>query len=216
MKRAVPWVLMGLMAFLIAVLLLNLREKDYYDGGSLTPPDGDGPSLDNLLPSLVPPKFVHVCPTCGECTHPIEIVENRRTLTLRDHDGWYKLFWAGDETYYFDDLVFLAACLENSTSRQPKGDWIIRTRVGAPTHSVGNPHECGQILQEFMVWYALVTTTGPVREGSAELSPCLNVPRYIQAFARPMRAKGLPPVFHFGWHLVDNNVSSRVCPCGQP
>src|SRR5262245_32851417 len=153
MKRALPWAVVGLLAFLVVVLLLNLREKDYYDGGSLTPPADDGASLDNVLSSLAPRTLVHVCPKCGECTHPVEIFENRRTLTLRDHDGWYKLFWAGDDTYYFEDPIFLAACLQNRTARDPAGEWRIAARVGPATHAKGEPHACGEILREFHVQY---------------------------------------------------------------
>jgi hypothetical protein len=218
MKRAAPWALKGLLAFAVVVLLLNLREKDYYDGGSLTPPGGDGPALDNLLPSLLPPTVVHPCPTCGECTHPVEIEENRRTLTLRDEDGWYKLFWAGGETYYYDDLVFLAAGLLNRTARDPAGSWILRARLGPATHARAEPHPCGESLSGFLVKYDLFTSETPIPEEALSQGP-LRVARVVQALARSYDRPHRPATLYFGWRLPDAEALVTLpapCPCGRP
>ena len=49
------------------VLLLNLREKDYYDHGSLAPVDPFWAKDDPVLYRLVPETYVHPCPACGRC-----------------------------------------------------------------------------------------------------------------------------------------------------
>ena len=110
-KKGVPAVLtiLGLGIFL---LVLNLREADDYEFGSLKPPgraanvSADDFAIQRVFPDL---RFTHACAGCGECVHPFEIVENRRLLSMRDHDGWYKVFWAADEQYSYEDPVHMLA-----------------------------------------------------------------------------------------------------------
>ena len=211
MKAAVPWLLTAFGAFVAFILFLNLRERDYYEGGSLAPVAGD-PAGDPVFSLLFAPEIRHSCPTCGECVHPVEVVENRRTLQLHDHDGWYKLFWAGDETYYFEELQHLAACYENRTAEDPRGEWVIRTRVGPAAHGGGEPHECGAIPARTEYRFELVVQDHPIVElAQFDLPPALPVITY--------RYDGdkLPPFLYYGWRPASPpNAGAIPCPCGKP
>jgi hypothetical protein len=211
MGRWLPWLLTALGGFILLILLLNLREKDYYENGSLTPVAGD-PSLDPAFKLLVPESFRHACPTCGECAHPIEVVANRRVLSLRDRDGWYKLIWAGDETYHFEELQHLAACYENRTAESPYGRWNILAKVGPPQHAKGPPHECGAAPQTLQYRYDLV-----VVERVEDVPERQDL--WIQALVYRYDGDKLPSTLRFGWYrqeYVDEDRYPVPCPCGKP
>ena len=150
MKPALFWPLTALLGAAIVILVLNLLERDVYEHGELAPPPpgSNVPDDDALFTRLFPREFVHTCATCGECRHPYEIVENRRAMSLRDRDGWYRLFWARDETYHYDDPVYLAAGYQNRTAEDPSGTWLIRARIGPPAHASSAPHTCPEIPGE--------------------------------------------------------------------
>ena len=156
------------MALAIVILVLNLRESDDYEFGSETPPGpgnnvpADDFAFQRILPEL---KFVHACSGCGECVHPFEIVANRRVMSMRDHDGWYKLFWAADEEYFYADPIhMLADWGKNRTAESPRGSWLIRIRAGTATHRTAPAHECGQIPREILLRYELVPSEDPIEE----------------------------------------------------
>lgn len=211
--------LAALLAFAIVVLLLNLGEKDYYEGGSLVPPRGDNvPGDDGTFRRLVPETIAHPCPSCGDCTHPVEILENRRVLTILDHDGWYKLFWAGDETYYYEDFALFAASLRNSTARDPRGAWTIRGRLGPPTHGASPAHSCTAVPGEFALEYTLAVSDSPLApEPPFQTGTPLSVPTVIDWFPYYMDRPHLPAIRYFGWRLArPPSVPVAPCACGKP
>ena len=208
MKSAFPWILTALGAFVAFMLYLNTTEMDYYENGSLTPVAGD-PSPDPAFRLLASEEVRHSCSICGDCVHPVEIVENRRTLSLRDRDGWYKLFWAADETYYFEELQHLAANYENRTADNPSGSWTITGRILPSVHKGCPAHECGPVNPGFTLTYSLV-----VRESPITPNPGGSL---YHALTYPYSGNKLPPSLNFGWELQTAHYPQPVpCPCGTP
>ncbi len=211
MSRAVPWILTALGAFIAFILVLNLREKDYYENGSLTRIDGE-PSIDPLFRRFKR-EVSHSCPTCGECTHSVEVVNNRRTLTLRDHDGWYKLFWAADELYYFEELQHLAACYENRTAMDPSGTWEMEFRIGPAIHPRGPVHECTPVTASGKWILDLVVQDYPI---VTDVLYTGERARW-ESLVYPYYGNKLPPKLYFGWKVRSlPNPDEVPCPCGKP
>ena len=209
MSARAPWAVAALLAAGAVVLVLNLREKDYYDHGSLAPVDPSAAKDDPVLYRLVPETFVHACATCGDCAHKVEVVENRRELALRDHDGWYRLFWAGDETYHYEDLVYLAAGLQNRSARDPRGRWVVRVRLGPAAHAPAGPHACGAVPAEATLEYALVAGEAPL-----EPVPLDALPGGYLAW--PVLEQEMPAdgrILHLGWRAEAPRLSAVPCPC---
>lgn len=129
MRRAAPYVVMAALAFTIVVLVLNLRERDEYLDGRLEPPPGPiNVEADDGALAWLPRTIEH-----DGCVHRAEFLENLRWLRLRDHDGWYRLFWAGDETYDYEDPAHFNAAMKNPTARDPSGEWRITVAYRAPS-----------------------------------------------------------------------------------
>jgi hypothetical protein len=208
----------ALLLLAIVILMLNLREKDYYELGSLVPPRGDTvPGEDGTFRRIVPATIAHPCPTCGDCTHAVEILQNRRVFSIRDHDGWYKLFWAGDETYYYDDPPVFAASLRNSTARDPRGTWTIRGRLGPPTHGVSPPHACTPAPGEFALEYELVVSPSPLpAEPLFRTGTPLSIPQALDGFSFYPDRPHMPYLLYFGWRLARSKVPAAPCACGKP
>lgn len=121
MRRAAPYVVMAALAAAIVVLVLNLRERDDSLDGRLEPPAGPiNVEPDDGALAWLPRTIEH-----DGCVHRAEFVENLRWLRLRDRDGWYRLFWAGDEAYYFEDPAHFNAAMKNPTFHDPSGEWKI-------------------------------------------------------------------------------------------
>jgi hypothetical protein len=140
MKASAPWIGAALLAGVAALLVLNLRERDHFVMGSLEAVDAHDPPL--------PPSWSHEA-----CEHPLELLESKGRLTLRDRDGWHRLFWAGDETYYYQELTHLAAELANPTASDPRGSWRLIVRPG--------PGACGRTFPAETLTYALEVTETP-------------------------------------------------------
>ncbi len=208
-------VLIPVLAFAIVLLVLNLREIDNYEFGSLTPPakgnnvDADDAAFGRLFPDL---KFIHPCSGCGECTHPFEVVENHRELTIHDHNGWYKLFWAGDEDYYYSDPIhMLADWGQNRTAEDPRGSWTLRLRAGRATHPDAPAHECGQIPRDIALRYELVFSEEPLEPSFHSGDGPLKVPQTV-----PWLVTNPGRMVSLGWRLVGApSVEAGPCPCVQ-
>jgi hypothetical protein len=209
-------VLIPILAAVIVLLVLNLRESDYYEFGTLTPPpkgnnvDADDGAFSRIFPDL---KFTHACAGCGECVHKFEVVENRRVMSIHDHDGWYKVFWSGDEDYYYSDPIhMLADWGQNRTAETPQGTWRIRVRAGPATHRSAPAHECGQIPREIAVSYMLVQSEEPLETTFHSGDGPLKVP---QTFSWLITNPG--KMISLGWRLVGApGVEAGPCPCAKP
>jgi len=126
----------AVLAAAVVILFLNLLEVDDYPPG-LTPEEAARPGD---LPPWLSPVLLHPCEVCQVCSHKFESAECRLAVTVIDHDGWYRLFWAGSETYVYDDPAYVGAALRNRTAELAGGTWTIRGRY-APEHKA-DPHPC--------------------------------------------------------------------------
>jgi len=213
--KGLLWAALPLVA-LVVLLVLNLGERDYYEFGTETPTaagnnvDAEDAAFSRIFPDL---RFVHACPGCGECVHRFEILENRRVLTIRDHDGWYKVFWAQDDTYYYSDPVHLIADWgQNRSAEAPTGTWSIRLRAGAPTHASGAAHDCGQLPREIALDYVLDFSESPLDETFHSGDGPLKI---LQTFTWLVSNPGKP--VSLGWKLSGApKVLVEPCACSKP
>lgn len=215
MKKALPFIL-GFLGLGVFLLVLNLREADDYEFGTLTPPGraGNVPADDFAIQRVFPDlRFTHACAGCGECVHPFEIVENRRVMSMRDHDGWYKVVWAADERYHYADPVhMLADWGKNRTAELPVGTWTIRLRAGSATHRTAPAHECGRIPREIALAYELVASESPLDESYHSGDGPLKI---LRTFSWLVTTPEKPMAL--GWRLVDApRVDVDACPCAKP
>jgi hypothetical protein len=213
--RKLFFVLTPVLAFAIVLLVLNLNEIDHYEFGTEIPPapgntvDPDDRLFGRIFPEL---KFIHPCSGCGECTHPFEIVENRRVMWIHDHDGWYKLFWAADEEYYYSDPIYMLADWgRNRTAEDPRGTWTIRLRAGPATHRTAPAHDCGQLPRDISLRYELVFSGEPLEPTFHSGDGPLKIPKTLPWLeTNPGRKLSL------GWRLVgEPAVEAAPCPCVQ-
>jgi hypothetical protein len=215
MKKPLLWALAPL-AFMILILVLNLCEIDNYEFGTETPPGpgsnvpADDGAFSRVFPEL---KFTHACAGCGECVHPFEIVQNRRILGIRDHDGWYKLVWSEDDQYYYSDPIhMLADWGRNRTAETPRGTWTIQLRAGSSTHGMAPAHDCGQIPREITLTYELVVSKDPLDDTFHSGDGPLKI---LQTFSWLVTNPGKQ--MSLGWRLSGApQVSPAVCPCSKP
>ena len=208
--------MLALMVAGIVLLVLNLRERDYYEFGTEMPFSkesnlhADDSAFQQIFPDL---RFVHACPSCGECVHPFVIVENHREMSIHDHDGWYKLFWARDEDYYYSDPIhMLADWGGNRTAETPQGTWRIRLRSGLATHRQAVAHECGSIPREISLSYALVASDEPLEESFHSGDGPM---RLLQSFSWVITNPGRQ--LCLGWRLNSAPcIRAYPCPCAGP
>jgi hypothetical protein len=215
MKRILIPLLAAVVVFLLVVMVLNWRHggPDEYPGGSLTPVPSD-PSGENELARLIPSELTHLCPTCGECVHPVEVVESHRTLRIRDHHRWFQLFKAADRTYYFGDLIALASCVNIASARDPGGDWRISARLGPARHPKSAPHECGPLPHSFTATYELVVSPTPLAESAAGQAPARSTQVLSFQYGKPPN----PSILYFGWRRLGDPREDppTPCDCGKP
>jgi hypothetical protein len=213
--KAVAWALIPL-GTLVVLLLLNLTEIDRYEFGTETPPapgnnvDADDPGFARIFPEM---KFVHACPGCGECVHRYDILENRRVLQMNDHDGWYKVFWAGDDLYYYSDPIhMLSDWAQNRTAETPAGTWTIRLRTSEASHGRGPAHDCGRLPREITLTYRLEFSESPIDDTTFSGDGPLKV---LQAFTWVYGNFGRP--VSLAWRLQGApTVEVAPCDCSRP
>jgi len=111
-KAYVPWAAAAVLAVTALLLWLNLRERDLYAYALPGPPAG--PVNQSSPPSWLPPVD--------------EITENLLWARIDDVDGWYRVFWAGTDVYWFDDASYFAGALKNRTATNPTGRYRIAGR----------------------------------------------------------------------------------------
>lgn len=217
MKPALLSILGGAIVLLGAAVFLNSRHggPDEYPGGSLVPVTQDLTG-HNELAVLFPETVTHPCPACGECVHPVEIVENRRTVTLRDHHRWFQLFKAADRIYHFEDLVALAHCLHLPSARDPQGEWRITGRVGPAKHSKGPPHECGTLPVTVTATYELVVGPAPIARVESAVAAPWALAESVQVLQFLEKDS---PMVYLAWRLAPGlsvAATPGPCPCGKP
>ncbi len=214
--RALRWCCPALLAFLLLATLLSLREQDHFENGSpIEPRDAGVPLDDPLLRRILPPEFIHACPACGECTHPIQVIDARRTMWVVDHDGWYKLFWAGDDRYYYTDASFLAATLLDPAAGPVQGSWKVRARLGPPSHGAVTRHDCSPSVLEVSLDYELAVSERDIPERPSTASP-VPVLEAATMLVRNYDVPHLPPQLRFVWRLAAPPVAvPGPCPCGK-
>ena len=183
------WVATAFMAVVAVLLWLNLKEVDFYELGSLTPVDG-AEEAQNDLRIIVPLRTSHPTPGGGTCEHALEVVKQRRTLTLRDRDGWYRVFWAVDDVYYYKELVHLAADLRERDATDPRGTWTLMVQAAAGP--------CGTSPGEATVTYTLLVTADDLPLGPP--GP-LGLPSTAPALAYQYAEERMPAIMSFAWVL---------------
>ncbi len=183
------WVATAVMAGVAVLLWLNLKEVDVYELGSPAPVDGTEEAKHDLR-LLLPATTSHPAPGGGACEHALEVVEQHRSLTLRDRDGWYRVFWAADDVYYYPELVHLAADLRERDATDPRGTWTLRVKAV--------PGPCGTSLGEASVVYSLLATPDDLPLGPA--GP-LGLPSTAPALAYQYAEERMPAILSFAWVL---------------
>jgi hypothetical protein len=217
MKRG-PLLLLLVLTAAALLLALNYLEPDAYENHLPGPPP-PGPNVDaddGALWRILPSKVIHACPVCGDCTHPVELLGSRRTMSLVDHDGWYRLFWAGDEVYHFDDPVFLVAATTKRTAGAASGRWTIKARVGPGSHDpAAAPHACTEVAREVELDYALEVGPDPAPAGSFEQAG-LQVPGLNTWLLQRIDTKSGPRFVAVAWRLASSPKLGRgPCNCSK-
>jgi hypothetical protein len=201
-------------AFLLA---LNHFEPDVYENGSPEPPppgsnvEADDPLLERALPR----ELRHECPDCGPCIHPLILLENRRTMSLVDHDGWYRLFWAGDDRYWYDDPVWLAQGLSRRTAGEAEGSWRIRAKAGPARHAGGRKHACGAVAEEIEVDYALVVGADSGTADEDEVGG-VRIATFLPWLLQRVDTEAGPRTLSLGWKRAGPaKAASGPCACSR-
>lgn len=187
------------LVFAVVILILNLNERDFYPYGSLKPRP-----TDTLPPDWLPEAVSHECGTCGKCAHTLEIDRSIMELWFKDRDGWYRLFWAGEETYYYEDPVHFADALANPTAHSPEGRWHIIGRYRDPGHE----HACDGKYMRFELVYRL-------RTGQAGTPKGTPFPDVFTWMSYRYETKTSETIKHFYWERVNQELTEYPCSCGR-
>lgn len=204
-RTAIEILILATLAAAIAILVLNHLEVDEY-------PDGLGSiPVDRDLPSWLSTTLDHPCETCKACPHKFETAESRLAVTVTDRDGWYRLSWAGSESYAYDDAALVGAALRNRTAELKDGTWTIRGRyLPAERHET---HSCTPAAGEVDLRYRLHRGMFP-GPGDPAIDPSgtLAVPRRLLWFRYPF-----PPdcLDDFWWELENPETfaGTKPLPC---
>jgi len=197
------------MAATIVILLLNYLEVDRYPKGLDAPP---GPR-NAELPIWFPRVILHGCVYCETCPHRFVPSECRLSVTVTDHDGWYRLFWAGSEVYVYEEPEPVVAALRNSTAEVTDATWTIRGKY-APVESM-DPHPCPAAVDEVALRYRLRHGTFPgFGRPAIDPSGTLAVAR---AFYWVQRKSPTDPVGDLWWELENPDsfagATRKPCSC---
>ena len=199
------------MAATAVILLLNYLEVDRYPKGLDSPPGPRNAEVPIWLPRLM----LHGCVYCETCPHRFVLSECRLSVTVTDHDGWYRLFWAGDDTYVYDDPAQVVAALQNTTAEVTDSIWTIRGRY-VPVEAT-DPHPCPAAAGEVELRYRLRHGAFPgFGRPAVDPSGTLAVAR---AFYWVQRKSPNDRAGDLWWELEnpDSFAGTRkaLCPCGR-
>jgi len=205
-RAKLEFAILGLLAAAIVILVLNHFEPDDY-------PSAFGATRgERDLPSWLVTTFEHACTACGTCAHRFEVEESRIAVTITDRDGWYRLFWAGEEIYTYDDPAMIGGALRNRTAELTAGSWTIRGRfVPLEPHA---KHACTPAAVDVNLRYRLHRG-----ELKGDVDPVIDP---SGTFPVPTRARWFrypyPPdrVDDFWWELEnpDSFATPKPCDCG--
>lgn len=217
-----PAAILPALAAAILLLILNLSEADIYVGGLPEPPK-EPPSADMGLPPGLSREVVCDC-ACEHCHH-LARVESAATLyKVVDADGWYRLFWSGDDTYYFDDLSYFLNALENRTWKEASGVRILYIvyQRGCPEDEP--QHACSsEIPVRVRLQYRLALGGMPSVPGGRLTDPrgMIELPAALPGDAiRPyygyFRGEPIGAALSLGWALdAAPQVEYGPCSCGR-
>lgn len=197
------------LAAVVAILFLNIREVDDYPPG-LTLEEAARPAG---FPPWLPPILIHPCEACQTCSHKFETAECRLAVTILDRDGWYRLFWSAPETYVYDDPAYVGAALRHRTAELSEGTWTIRGRY-EPDHKAA-AHPCPAAARDVDLRYRLKRGSFPgMGDPAPDPSGTLAAPRRVQWFRYRF-----PPDREddFWWELENPETFAGTvktpCPC---
>jgi len=210
------------LAAVIGILALNLSETDFYFGGTTEKPT-DPPPLTMGLPPGISREVV--CPCACEHCHHLARVESAATIyQIDDADGWYRLFWAGDDTYYFTDVSYFLTALENRTWRQATGWRVLVIAFERSCPEEEPRHECSkETLSRVTLTYRLVLG-GPGAVPSMPMTdpkglatlPAALPGEAMRLYEGHFRGESQAAVLTLGWVLDGPpRVEYASCACGR-
>ena len=135
----------------------------------------------------------------------MELTRNRLELSIQDEDGWYRLFWAGDDVHYYDDPVYFGVSLQNLTAHSPAGVWEIEGSYAAPKHD----HRCGESVNTFFLKYRFTTDAPEKTDGQQPF------PEKVFWMTYSLRFEKRREVVKFGWIRESQLFAQVQCLCGQ-
>ncbi|HEU4338909.1 MAG TPA: hypothetical protein VFS19_02475 [Planctomycetota bacterium] len=208
MRRGMESALLAILAATVVILVLNHLEADEYPQSSTVDPLGD-------VPSWLEPTSIHRCPAFTDRTYRFEAIECLIEVTVTDRDGWYRLFWAGPETYRYSDPALVGGALRNGTAVLSGGTWRIRGRYVSNPVPATNSNDYPADPVELCYWIGrgkFPGTGDPVLDKGGTTA----VPTRFLWFRYPF-----PPdrVDDFWWELQDPESFAGTlpipCPCGR-
>lgn len=169
LRSFLPRGALALMAAAILLLALNLSEIDYYPGSLPVPPQET--DLGDALPTGL--SLEAACPClCSHCHHRARIASSRMWFRVEDRDGWYRLFWAAPEVYYFSSPSFFFAALRNDTSGQVSGFWELQIDYDRECPHRYPAHDCSaRTLRSLSLKYRMALRFSPTPAGDLLSDP---------------------------------------------
>lgn len=210
-----------ILSLVIVFLLLNLGETDTYLFGSEEPlePVAFSRGIEHLAPTR---EVVCKC-ACEHCHHIARVTSAVAVFRVVDSDGWYRLFWAGDDVYYFNDLSYFLTALENRTWREADGILSVTIDYEKNCPPWEPEHECeSRIPVRVRLEYHLAiegqqapvpgTATGP--EGRVRFPRW--IPEALRRFEAVFRGKVYRETVSVGWVLDESSIQVEYGPCRCP
>jgi hypothetical protein len=217
-----PAAILAPLAAIVFLLLLNLSEVDVYVGGTPEPPK-DPPSTDIALPLNLSREAVCEC-ACEHCHHLARVESAATVYKVVDADGWYRLFWAGDDTYYFDDVSYFLNALENRTWKEAAGRRVLHILYEKSCPEEEPRHACStEIPVRVTLTYRLVLGGVPAvpagrltdPRGMIEL-PIAMPGEALRPYYGHFRGETVGALLALGWVLdTAPEVEYGPCSCGR-
>lgn len=219
---AVQGAAFAFLAALLALLWLNLQESDVYFEGTDEPvrPASAGGWEP---PAGLTPEYRCGCEACGAeggCVYAARVLDAASVYRVVDGDGWYRLFWAGDDTYYFADVSRFLSAMENRSWSRAEGVRRYDIAYERRCSYSGGEHACADpVPVRVRLAYTLVLgpppAAEPIRDGPLEIPTWL--PDAARSYETVYRDRVLSSVVTVGWVLAERDgVSIDRAPCRCP